>query len=52
LASIGIDRLPMPADEQPHVLALQAARKHTVVLLDAHIHIEAEAVGDLLEQLF
>src|SRR5439155_15970767 len=46
-----IDRLSVPADEQPHVLTAQATADHPGRLLDLDLHIETEAVRDLLEQL-
>src|SRR5205085_12184457 len=48
----GVDRLPVPADEQPYVLAMQAAAEHGFALLDVNLNIETQAVRDLPEELF
>ena len=47
----GVDRLSAPADEQAHVLTLDAAAQHALVLLNLNLNLEPEPLGDLLEQL-
>src|ERR1019366_8776084 len=48
----GVDCLPMATDEQTNVLAPQTAPQHTIALLHLDLHVEAQSVRDLLEQLF
>src|ERR1700704_227788 len=47
----GVDRLPATPNEQAHVLSLHTSGEHPVGLLHAHVHVEADAVHNLLEQL-
>src|SRR6478609_6080492 len=46
-----VDRLPMAPDEQTEVLALHASGQEPIGLLDSNVHIQTQAVDDLLEQL-
>src|SRR5207253_10895748 len=47
-----VDRLTAPADEQPDVAALDAPAQYARALLDVDLHVDAQRVHDLLEQLF
>src|SRR5436309_1230812 len=47
----GVDRLPAPAYEQAHVLALDPSAQHSLPFLNLNLNVKTEGLGHFLEQL-